>query len=99
MYFMNKWDIESAVQRHSAGTIQGDAARLLHAHMETVNSNSDGWAYWKAPVSAARQLMVFVSAPVGASELTQREVLKRALVPLKSFYTKHPTITRPDSLR
>jgi hypothetical protein len=98
MNFMNSMEIECAVTRFAVDTARGKAARLLRAHMDAVDSNSDGWAYWRAPVLAAKRLMELVQAPSTISEVTAAECLKRALPPLRAFYTKHPQLPRPESL-
>lgn len=98
MLYMNQGEIEMAFHRFPTGSVKSKAVKILIAHMETVNENSDGWAYWKAPVNAAKRLMELIQGPNTVSELTQAECLKLALRPLKSFYTKHPTIPRPEGI-
>lgn len=86
MLYMNDYDIDLAIQRHPAHTAAGRAARLLANFREQVNSVSDGWAYWRAPLLAARRMM----------ELAQRPPIdpgtdadyRAALTPIRAFMTR-----------
>jgi hypothetical protein len=92
MLFMNDWDIQRAVDQGRG--LRGEAARILYAHRNVINANSDGWAYWQPPVRAAKKLMELIQSP---AEPTERG-LKAALVPIKSFYSRHPDLPRPMPL-
>ncbi len=83
MLFMNRWDIDEAVARHDSTTYQGKAARFLQAFRDEVDANSDGWAYWKAPVLAAKKMQELASGMIPACESNY----KAALTPIKRFYT------------
>lgn len=98
MMFMNDYDIDNATCRFNPDTAKGKAARILAAHRDAVDANSDGWAHWRAPVQAAKRLMELLQGPP-ISETTAAAMLKRALPPIKAFYTKHPTIPRPEVLK
>jgi hypothetical protein len=54
------------------------------------NRNSDGWAYWPKPVRAAKNLMVLLESGDrwDPADVTEAE-LKKAIVPIKSFLTRH----------
>ena len=95
MIFMNDYDIAIAEQRVKPGTVKAMALQILKDHMEVINSNSDGWAYWSAPTKAAKRLMELIQGPNTVSELTASQCLKTAVKPLRAFYTKHPELPRP----
>ena len=85
MLFMNEFDIDMAIQRTKDPVIR-KAVQFLVGFKDQVNSHSDGWAYWGAPVKAAAKLMTLIQNPpvAGATE----KDLKLALAPIKSFYTR-----------
>ena len=87
--FMNTYEIDEAVRlaigRGSA--LHARAALFLEAFRNQVDENSDGWAYWKPPVVAAKKLMMLVQNPATITEAT----FKAALTPIKAFYTKRGT--------
>jgi hypothetical protein len=97
MLFMNEYEIEDAARRYERHPVLGRATRFLKAHMDEVNSHSDGWPYWRPPVDAARQLITLIQAAQANErnqhtnrpqvEITERALLK-ALTPIKSFYTR-----------
>lgn len=94
LHFMNQWDVEEAAQRYAKHPVLGKATRFLKEFMEEVNQHSDGWAYWKAPVAAAGQLMTLIEAgradrnsPTGESQITE-QAFRKALAPIKSFMTR-----------
>ena len=82
--WMNRWDIENAVERTSPDTVRGRAARFLAAFAEEVNEHSDGWHSWPLPGRAANKLQVLIQ---GSFPLTEAEY-RKSLVPIKSFYTR-----------
>jgi len=100
MIYMNDYDIDNAFHRASHDSVKRKAIRILLNHKDIVDNNSDGWAYWKAPVQAAQKLMQLIKGPsTSLLELTAAEKsLKLALRPIKSFYTKHPQLPRPGEL-
>lgn len=55
--WMNQWEIESAARLRHACPNVCKGVKLLHALMESVNAQSDGWAHWAAPGEAADKLM------------------------------------------
>lgn len=93
--FMNEWNVRESVERYREHPILSRATRFLLAHMEEVNAHSDGWAYWRLPVDAARSLMQMIQHPETATE----QQFRKALTPIKSFYTrrgKEAGMTLPD---
>lgn len=97
MLYMNDYDIQLASQRYTTG-VKAKAVKILQAHVEVVNANSDGWAYWKAPLMAAKKLMELIQGPSTVSETTAAECLKLAMRPIRAFYTKHPQLPRPKEI-
>jgi hypothetical protein len=83
MMFMNQWEIEEAVCRRANDPVLGPATVFLEKFMHEVNAHSDGWAYWSAPVNAAKQLMQLIKLGY-ATEAQYR----KALGPIKSFMTR-----------
>lgn len=84
MHFMNQWDIESAKEQYRNHPVLSIATQFLWALMEETNMHSDGWCYWPKPVRAADRLMTLIES--GDGTITD---LRRALVPIKTFYTKY----------
>lgn len=97
MLFMNESNIEEAKHRFRNHPVLGKATRILDSFKDKVNVNSDGWHYWKAPVLAAKRLMEFIQShnnygprPMADEPPPPTEaLLKKALTPIKTFYTKH----------
>lgn len=86
--WMNEYEIDEAVVRYRSHPVLGKAARVLSALRHTINENSDGWPYWKAPSKAAKQLMSLFEKPAEATEAAYR----KALAPIKSFCTRHKRV-------
>ena len=84
MNYMNGSEIDCATQRFSQHPILSKATAFLAAFKEEVDSHSDGWAYWKAPVAAANKLMEMIQGKTEATEANY----KKAMAPIKSFYTR-----------
>ena len=84
--FMNEWDIDDALERARPRTVRHKAARFLASFRGEVDSHSDGWCYWRLPVDAAKRLMELL---LDREHEPTEEQYKKALVPIKSFYTKH----------
>ena len=83
--WMNAWDIDSAVYRYSADTVRGKAARFLAAFAEETNNHSDGWHSWPLPGRAAEKLQNLIQS----SDLATDAAFRKAVTPIKSFYTRH----------
>lgn len=86
MKFMNEWDIQMAVERWQNHPVLSKATKLLDDLKAIVNRNSDGWAYWTAPVRAAKKLMQLIE---DVGDPANEYQLNKAMIPIKSFYTKH----------
>lgn len=84
MRYMNEPEIVAATVRHADHAVLSPAARFLVAFMHEVNGASDGWAYWKPPVKAARKLMELLERGDGTYD-----DLTKALTPIKRFYSTH----------
>lgn len=91
MWF-NQADIETLAENHHDCPNVRKAVKLLHALMESVNEQSDGWPYWKAPAQAASQLMQLIQ---NAGKTWHGTVtgtisdadLKKAITPIRRFAT------------
>jgi hypothetical protein len=68
MLYMNDYDIMNAQQRFASHPVLGKAVQFLAAFKEQVDNCSDGWAYWKCPVQAAKKLMELIQGKVPATE-------------------------------
>lgn len=88
MYFMNRWEVESALDVTQDYPVRNRAARFLKAYMDEVDSHSDGWAYWRLPVSAAKKLMELVQGRVSDGTDATESQFRAAMGPIKSFYTR-----------
>jgi hypothetical protein len=82
--WMNRWDIQFAVERNSLDTVKGKAARFLAAFMEETDEHSDGWCHWPLPGRAADKLQNLIQSDSPMTEADYR----KALAPIKSFYTR-----------
>jgi len=84
MLYMNDYDIQIAGHRHGCHPVLGKAVRFLAAFKDEVDSHSDGWAYWRAPLKSAVKLMTLIQ---NGGDPTEAQ-FKAALSPIKSFYTR-----------
>ena len=87
--WMNQSDIEIAVKQCVVHPVLGPATRFLKALMDSVNEQSDGWPYWRAPSKAAEKLMQLIKDntggmwyPQSATSLTLKDVVK-TIIPIK----------------
>jgi hypothetical protein len=96
---MNDYDIYRAVEQHQdPESARAKALKILVAHKQVVDIHSDGWAYWQPPVRAAKQLMELIQDRGVVTESMAHYRLKKALAPLRAFYTKHRQLPRPEGL-
>lgn len=93
MLFMNEYDIDLARAWFAGHPVLEPATRFLSSFRDEVDSHSDGWAYWKAPVQSAAKLMTLIKR--SEQEKRNREVItatreeyRKTLVPIKAFYTR-----------
>lgn len=78
-------------------------AVYLRDWRDTVNANSDGWAYWRGGTRPAQKLCELLSGARGAlrghGEMPTEADLKKALSPIKAAATKNnlpaPVLTEP----
>ena len=96
-FVLNSSDIEDAQYRAAEEVarpnLQAAVLTLARLH-DWVQSNSDGWAYWKKPAAASTKLQnLTYSRYFGRfdsrieEDLTARE-LKSAYTPIKAFLTR-----------
>jgi hypothetical protein len=93
LLYMNDYDIELAKQVLSGDPVLGPAVRFLEAFKEEVDSHSDGWAYWHAPVAAAAKLMTLIQDGVKARRESRKHTvtlqdISKAMSPIKAFMTR-----------
>lgn len=111
MLFMNESEIDDALRLWDGFEILGPATKLLADLRDITDANSDGWAYWPAPCRAAKQLQELIQSARGNPEAVTAEAFRKAMSPIKAFYTKHeakmpngprlvfPILREPASLR
>lgn len=97
MLYMNTFDIEQALAtalRFDLPVMTEAVYRLIRL-VNWTNANSDGWAYWKKPLNAARQLMELIQSVDPYADPfydrpsdIDRAALKKACVPIKAFLTR-----------
>lgn len=92
---MNEHDIDHAldVLRERAPEA-APFAKYLSDWKDTINSNSDGWAYWKAGRGAADKLSVLVEQAMFVARgrggpMPTADQFKRSLSPIKAAATRH----------
>ena len=90
MKYWNDYDIAQQYRRCVNSPNLLVAVQTVDRLRMWTNRNSDGWAYWPKPVRAARKAMELVDSGDhwDFDDVTEAE-LKRALVPIKSFLTRH----------
>jgi N12 class adenine-specific DNA methylase len=83
-HFMNTMDIDEAAERFKDHPVLSRATKFLADFRDETDAHSDGWPYWKLAHHAATQLMGMIQHPEYATEGN----FKKALAPIKAFYTK-----------
>lgn len=95
MRFMNRWDIDRAVEDRRDHPVLGPATRTLRNLADVADANSDGWAYWPKPARAAARLMELIEgdgtweARYGSRDDATVAQLRAAYRPIKAFATRH----------
>jgi hypothetical protein len=89
--WMNQAEIEwAAKQQHDCPNVR-KGVRLLYRFMQSVNEQSDGWAYWPAPGKAADKLMELLKTAGNLNYGTRGTItaaqLKAAVTPIRSMVT------------
>lgn len=85
--WMNDFDIDRAMSKFKSHPVLSRAVKFLSDLREEANNHSDGWHSWPLPSNAAAQLQGLVQHPEYATEAN----LKKALGPIRAFYTKRGT--------
>jgi len=93
---MNQSDIEiMASNSHACPNVRKGVA-ILHTLMESVNAQSDGWAYWSAPSKAATRLMDLLRTAGNIQHDTHGTIseqeLRKAVSPIRSMATRQKRI-------
>lgn len=95
---MNQADIELAANNHHDCPNVRKGFNLLLRLMQTVNEQSDGWAYWSAPSKAAEQLMGLLKTAGNLWYDTHGKIsdanFRKAVTPIKSMVTKQKRIQK-----
>jgi hypothetical protein len=88
---MNQSEIEWAAQRHHECPNVRKGVRLLLRLMQSVNEQSDGWAYYRAPSKSAEKLMELLKTAGNLNHDTHGEIseaaLKQAITPIRRMVT------------
>lgn len=68
-------------------------AQFLYDWKETINNNSDGWAYWKSGRGAADKLANLLNgvklSQFGRGEIPTEDQLRKSLAPIRAAATRH----------
>lgn len=105
MSLFNQYDIQQIARNASSNPDLAPFSAIALAYLDIVNSNSDGWAYWKpARKSASRFLSILdkLSNPRYTHQYDRNPKpttsdLRKALAPMKSLLTKRnlPQLPKP----
>jgi hypothetical protein len=90
--FMNQYEIESAARCNHVCPNVRKGVRLLFNLMQSVNEQSDGWAYWKAPQAAVEKLIALLQTAgnlnYGTSGTISEADLRKAITPIRAMVTR-----------
>jgi len=91
--WMNRYEVEEAVQIFNNDPVLGPVVRFLQAFVEEVDSHSDGWSTWRLPAQAAAQLMTLIKTAEDGARRGQKhqvtpQAIAKAMAPIKSFMTR-----------
>lgn len=93
---MNQSDIEYAASRHHDCPNVRKGLRLLLALVESVNAQSDGWAYWPAPSHASDKLQRLLQSAGNLYHGTHGTIttaqLNAAVTPIRTMVTRQRKI-------
>ena len=92
--WMNEHDIDDMVDLTAQHAPQFERyARYLADWKDVVNSNSDGWPYWKAGSACAAKLSAALQdvrdSLRNGTPMPSEAVFKKALSPIKAAATRH----------
>jgi len=90
---MNEYDIDNAADLLSEHAPEiAPYAIFLRDWKDTVNANSDGWAYWRAGSACARKLSEMVETAVDclrrSDPMPVPADFSKTLTPIRSFATR-----------
>lgn len=90
--FISEHDVEDMKRRKYSCPNVRKAINLLDSLIQSVNRQSDGWAYWRAPSESARKLSALLLSRLGGNrnnteaEISDKE-LKAAVAPIRRMVT------------
>lgn len=88
---MNQYDIEAMYRNKHACQNVRKGVRLLYRLMQSINSQSDGWAYWAAGRKSADKLIALLKTAGNVWYDTDRTItdaqLKAAISPIRRMVT------------
>ena len=89
--FLNQYEIENiARNKHDCPNVRKGANLLLRL-MQSVNAQSDGWAYWSPPIKSAEKLIQLLQTAgnlwYGTHGTITSEQLKQAVIPIRRMVT------------
>jgi hypothetical protein len=82
MKYVNDYDIDNMLMRHNPDTYAWRAANIIRQIMTEANDHSDGWAYWRAPLSACQKMITIAQG----YETTEKD-WRAAVATIRRFYT------------
>lgn len=90
--FMNQYEIEGAARcTHDCPNVR-KGVRLLFNLMQSVNEQSDGWAYWHAPSRSAEKLQDLLRTAgnliYGTHGTISEADLRKAITPIRAMVTR-----------
>ena len=90
--FMNQAEIEWAAScQHECPNVR-KGVRLLQRLMESVNEQSDGWAYWAAPSKSTEKLVELLRTAGNLTHGTHGTIsdadLRKAITPIRTMVTR-----------
>jgi len=93
---MNQAEIEWAASVHHECPNVRRGLRLLLALVESVNEQSDGWAYWSAPSHASDKLQRLLQSTGNLYHGTHGSItddqLRKAISPIRAMVTRQRVI-------
>lgn len=89
--FMNQAEVEWAYQNQHACPNVRKGVRLLYQLMQSVNEQSDGWAYWSVPHRACDKLVELLKTAGNLMYDTRGTIseadLRKAIAPIRRMAT------------
>lgn len=99
--FFNEYEIQEMAHRAQTNPELAPFGKIALRYVEIVNSNSDGWAYWKAASKSAARFLQSLHKLTMPHHYRYNESmpttadLRKALSPMKALLTKRglPSLT------